>query len=285
MAEITAADVKKLRELTDAPMMACKKALVDADGDLEKAADLVRERTGAKMDARAAERTASEGAVFGHVADGVGALLQLSCETDFVAKGDRFRALGARLAQHVATSGTADVDALLASEVEGQTVQALLSEVQAVTGEKLEVAAVAHRTGSVETYLHTPTPGAPAKVGVLLALDTDADGEAVEQLKRDLTMHIAAMKPLVVREDEVDPALVEKEREFARKEAAEQGKPAEIVERIVDGKVKKVYTEWVLLNQPFVKDDKQTVAQVVEAAAKAAGGDITVSGFTRLQVG
>lgn len=285
MAEITAADVKKLRELTDAPMMACKKALVDADGDFEKAADLVRERTGAKMDARAAERTASEGAVFGHVADGVGALLQLSCETDFVAKGERFQDLGARLAEHVATTDPADADALLASDIDGQSVQALLSEVQAVTGEKLEVAAFTRRTGSVETYLHTPTPGAPAKVGVLVALDTDVDGEAVEKLKRDLTMHIAAMKPLVVREDEVDGALLDKEREFARKEAEEQGKPAEIIERIVDGKVKKVYTEWVLLNQPFVKDDKQSVAQVVDAAGTSAGGEITVSGFTRLQVG
>jgi len=285
VAEITAADVKKLRELTDAPMMACKKALVDADGDFEKAADLVRERTGAKMDARAAERTASEGAVFGHVADGVGALLQLSCETDFVAKGERFQDLGARLAEHVATTDPADADALLASDIDGQSVQALLSEVQAVTGEKLEVAAFTRRTGSVETYLHTPTPGAPAKVGVLVALDTDVDGEAVEKLKRDLTMHIAAMKPLVVREDEVDGALLDKEREFARKEAEEQGKPAEIIERIVDGKVKKVYTEWVLLNQPFVKDDKQSVAQVVDAAGTSAGGEITVSGFTRLQVG
>ena len=285
MAEITAADVKKLRELTDAPMMACKKALVDAGGDFEKAADLVRERTGAKMDARAAERTASEGAVFGHVADGVGALLQLSCETDFVAKGERFQDLGARLAEHVATTDPADADALLASDIDGQSVQALLSEVQAVTGEKLEVAAFTRRTGSVETYLHTPTPGAPAKVGVLVALDTDVDGEAVEKLKRDLTMHIAAMKPLVVREDEVDGALLDKEREFARKEAEEQGKPAEIIERIVDGKVKKVYTEWVLLNQPFVKDDKQSVAQVVDAAGTSAGGEITVSGFTRLQVG
>ena len=280
MADITAADVKKLRELTDAPMMACKKALVDADGDFEKAADLVRERTGAKMDARAQERTADEGAIFGHTADGVGALVQLSCETDFVAKGDRFQELGAQLAAHVAATGPADVDALLASDLDGKTVADLVSEVQAVTGEKLEVAALARYEGSVHTYLHTPTPGAPAKVGVLLNLDVDADADEVDALARGLTMHIAAMKPLVVSEDQVDAAMVAKEQEFARKEALEEGKPEHIVDRIVEGKVKKVYSEIVLLNQPYVLDDKQTVRAAVEAV-----DGVAVAGFTRLQVG
>lgn len=274
MADITAADVKRLRELTDAPMMACKKALVDADGDLEKAADLVRERTGAKMDARAAERTAAEGAVFAHVADGVGALVQLSCETDFVAKGDRFQDLGATLAEHVVTAAPADVDALLSSEVDGTTVAQLLTDTQAVTGEKLEVATFARHEGVVETYLHVPTPGAPAKVGVIVRFD----GEVDESLARGVAMHVAAMKPLVVREDEVDPALLAKERDFARKEALEQGKPENIVERIVDGKVKKVYSEWVLTNQTYVLDDSMTVGKAVGNAGAE------VEAFTRLQV-
>ncbi len=280
MADITAADVKKLRELTDAPMMACKKALVDADGDFEKAADLVRERTGAKMDARAQERTADEGAIFGHTADGVGVLVQISCETDFVAKGDRFQQLGTQLAEHVAATSPADVAALLDSELGGKKVADVISEVQAVTGEKLEVADFVRFEGDVHTYLHTPTPGAPAKVGVLLNLDVDGDADEVGALARGLTMHIAAMKPIVVSEDQVDEAMVAKEQEFARKEALEEGKPEHIVDKIVEGKVKKVYSEIVLLNQPYVLNDKQTVREAVEAV-----DGVAVADFRRMQVG
>ena len=200
---ITAADVKKLRELTNAPMMACKKALVDADGDFDKAAELVRERTGAKMDARAAERTASE--------------------------------------------------------------------------------------GLIHTYLHTPTPGMPPKVGVMLQLSCETDfvakNDAVQKLAKDLAMHIAASKPLVVREDQVDEAMLDKERDFARKEALDQGKPEEIVERIVEGKVKKVYEEWVLLNQPFVLDGDKTVAQAISEVQAIVGEKLEVARFARFEVG
>jgi elongation factor Ts len=200
---VTAADVKKLRELTDAPMMACKKALDDADGDLQKAAELVRERTGAKMDARAAERTAAE--------------------------------------------------------------------------------------GLVHTYLHTPSPGMPAKVGVMLQLSCETDfvakAEQVQKLAKDLSMHIAAAKPLVVSEDQVDEDLLAKEREFARKEAVEQGKPDNIVERIVEGKVKKVFEDYVLLNQPFVIDPDKTVAQVISEVQAVVGEKLEVARFARFQVG
>ncbi len=200
---VSAADVKKLRELTDAPMMACKKALEDADGDLEKAADLVRERTGAKMQARAADRSASEGIVF--------------------------------------------------------------------------------------SYLHAPTPGSPPRVGVLLQLNCETDfvgkNDKFQDLARQLAMHIAAAKPLVVSEDDVDPALVEKEKDFARKEALEQGKPEDIVERIVDGKVKKFYSESVLLNQPFVMDDSKTVADVITDVQGVLGEKVEVARFARFEVG
>ncbi len=200
---ITAADVKKLRELTNAPMMACKKALVDADGDLDKAAELVRERTGAKMDARAADRTAGE--------------------------------------------------------------------------------------GLVHTYLHAPTPGMPAKVGVLLQLSCETDfvakAEAVQKLAKDLAMHIAAAKPLVVSEDQVDEGLLDKEREFARKEAVEQGKPDHIIEKIVEGKVKKVYEDYVLLNQPYVLDGEMTVAQAISAVQATVGEKLEVARFARFEVG
>jgi elongation factor Ts len=200
---ISAADVKKLRELTDAPMMACKNALVDADGDLDKAAELVREHTGAKMDARAADRTASE--------------------------------------------------------------------------------------GLVHSYLHAPTPGMPAKVGVLLqvACETDfvAKSESVQKLAKDLAMHIAAAKPMVVSEDQVDQALLDKEREFARKQAIDEGKPEHIIDKIVEGKVRKVYEDWVLLNQPFVIDPDRTVAQVISEVQATVGEKLEVARFSRFEVG
>jgi len=197
------ADVKKLRELTDAPMMACKQALEDAQGDLEKAADLVRERTGAKMDARAGERTAADGVV--------------------------------------------------------------------------------------HSYLHVPTPGIPAKVGVLIQLHCETDfvakTEGFQALANDLCLHIAAMKPIAVSEDDVDPAFIDKEKQFARKEAEEQGKPADLIERIVDGKVKKVYSELTLLNQKYVKDDSKTVAQYISEIQAKMGEKIEVARFVRFQVG
>jgi elongation factor Ts len=200
---ITAEDVKRLRELTNAPMMACKSALVDADGDMEKAAELVRERTGAKMDARVAERTASE--------------------------------------------------------------------------------------GMVTSYLHQPSPGSPARVGVLLQLSSETDfvakSEPFQALAKQLCMHIAASKPLFVRAEDVDPGMLEKEREFSRKEALEQGKPAEMVDRIVEGKVKKVLADWVLLDQPFVVDPDRTVAQAISDVQGVLGEKIEVARFARYEVG
>lgn len=275
MADITAAMVKKLRELTDAPMMACKKALVDADGDLDKAADLVRERTGAKMDARAAERVAGEGAVFGTVVDGTGALLQLACETDFVAKGDRFQALGAALAAHVVSTAPADVEALLASEMDGKPVSETLSEVQAVTGEKLVVSAVERYEGSPTTYLHVPMPGAPAKIGVIVNFAGDVD----DDLARGICQHIAFSNPMVLTSDQVDEGLLQKEKDFATKELLEQGKPEAMIENILKGKVKKLYSEWVLNDQPYILDDKKTVGQVVTEAGTS------ITAFRRMQVG
>lgn len=200
---ISAAEVKRLRELTSAPMMACKQALVDADGDMNRAAELVRERTGAKMDARAQDRTASEGLVF--------------------------------------------------------------------------------------TYMHVPTPGMPAKVGVMVQLSCETDfvakAEAVQTLAKNLALHIAAAKPLVVRVDEVDKVLLEKEREFARKEALEQGKPEAIIEKIVEGKVKKVYEDWVLLNQPFVMDPDRTVQDIITEIQGLVGEKLEVARFARFAVG
>ncbi len=275
MATVTAADVKKLRQLTDAPMMACKKALDDAEGDFDKAADLVRERTGAKMDARATERTAAEGAVFAATNDGAGILVQIACETDFVAKGDNFQTFGNAVAQVALEAAPADVDAILASPLEGKTVAEVLSETQAKMGEKLEVAAFSRFEGNVETYLHIPSPGAPAKIGVIVAFDGDVSPE----LAKGICQHIAFSKPLVLTSDQVDTAMLEKEKDFARKELLEEGKPEEMIEKILVGKVNKLYSEWVLNDQPYILDDKQKVGKVMAAAG------VTITGFKRLQVG
>jgi len=201
--EFTAADVKKLRDATGAGMMDCKRALTDADGDLSKAADLVRERTGAKMQSRVGERTASE--------------------------------------------------------------------------------------GIVHAYLHAPQPGLPPKTGVLVELNCETDfvakGDAFRALANDVALHIAAMRPMVVSEDQVDAELVAKEREFAEKQARDEGKPDHIIDKIVDGRVKSFFKEQVLLNQPFVKDDKRTVGDLLSEFQRTSGEKIEVGRFARFRVG
>ncbi len=203
MPDFTAADVKRLRDATGAGMMDCKRALVDADGDLDKAAQLVRERTGAKMEGRVGERTAAE--------------------------------------------------------------------------------------GLVHAYLHAPTPGLPPKVGVLLELNCETDfvakGEGFRQLANDVALHIAAMRPLVISEAEVDPDAIAAERSFAEKLARDEGKPEHIIERIVEGKVKAFYADKVLLNQPFVKDDKRTVADLLNEFQRTSGEKTVVGRFVRYHVG
>ncbi|MGH3665260.1 MAG: translation elongation factor Ts [Egibacteraceae bacterium] len=203
MPDFTAADVKRLRDATGAGMMDCKKALADADGDLDRAAELVRERTGARMDSRVGERTAAE--------------------------------------------------------------------------------------GLVHAYLHTPTPGLPPKVGVLVELNCETDfvakGDGFRQLANDVALHIAAMDPVVVAAADVDEATLATERTFAEKQARDQGKPDHVVERIVEGKVKAFYADRVLLNQPFVKDDKHTVGELVAEFQRTSGEKIAIGRFVRYQVG
>jgi elongation factor Ts len=203
MSEITAADVKRLREATGAGMMDCKRALVDADGDFDRAAELVRERTGAKMGDRVGDRTARE--------------------------------------------------------------------------------------GIVHAYLHAPTPGLPPKVGVMIELNCETDfvakGDAFRQLANDIAMHVAAMRPAVVSEDEVDAEQLVAEREFAEKQARDEGKPDHIIDKIVEGKVNAFYKERVLLNQPYVRDDKRTVRQLLEEFQRTSGEKIEISRMARFEVG
>jgi elongation factor Ts len=258
MAEITAGMVKELRERTDAPMMECKRALTEAAGDLAKAEEILRVKLGNKA-SKAASRVTAEGIVGVHLsADGrTAAMVELNCETDFVAKNDDFQGFAKALAALVAQGAPADVDALSAMPFEGVTVEERRKTLIGKIGENIAVrrfVRIAGR-GKVASYVH-----GGSRIGVLV----DVEG-GDEQLARDLAMQIAASKPVALDRSGVPDALIDKERSIASLKAAESGKPAEIVARMVEGTVQKYLKEVTLLGQPFVKDDKQTVEQLLKA--------------------
>jgi elongation factor Ts len=256
MAAITASMVAELRAKTDAPMMDCKKALTEADGDMARAEELLRVKLGNKA-SKAASRVTAEGIVTAHVEGGVGALVELNCETDFVAKNDDFLAFGKTIAEIVAKNNPADVAALSALPLESSTVDAVRLALVGKIGENLSIRRFVRfeTSNKLASYLHG------TRIGVLVEFSgTD------EQVGRDVAMHVAAMKPVSLSSDEVPADLIAKERSIAEQKAAESGKPAEIVAKMVDGSVQKYLKEVSLLNQPFVKNDKQTIEQMLKAA-------------------
>ncbi len=275
MANYTAADIKALREQTGAGMLDVKKALDEADGDRAAAAELLRVK-GLKGITKREGRSASNGLVAAYAGEGVGTLVEVNCETDFVAKGERFIALADRVLEQAVASEAGDAETLLASEIEpGKTVQALLDEANATIGEKIEVRRVARLQGDVVTsYLHKTSPDLPAQIGVLVAAD---GGDAA--VVRDVAMHIAAFSPSVLSREEIPAETVENERRVAEATAREEGKPEAALPRIVEGRVNGYFKENVLLEQPFAKDAKKTVAKVLEEAGAKA------SGFARFRVG
>ncbi|MDF3045318.1 MAG: hypothetical protein K0R30_1546 [Ornithinibacter sp.] len=275
MANYTAADIKALREKTAAGMMDVKKALDEADGDMGRAEELLRVK-GLKGVTKREGRTASNGLVTARAAGGEGTLVEVLCETDFVAKGERFLALADQvLTQAVATRAT-DADALLTSTLgDGRSVQELLDEANATIGEKIEVKRVARLEGEhVVSYLHRTSPDLPAQIGVLVAT---AGGD--EQVARDVAMHVAAFSPTVLTREEIDGATVDHERRVAEATAKEEGKPEAALPRIVEGRVNGYFKENVLLEQPFAKEPKKTVAKVLEESGAKA------TGFVRYRVG
>ncbi|GAA5025029.1 translation elongation factor Ts [Terrabacter aeriphilus] len=275
MANYTAADIKALREQTGAGMMDVKKALDEADGDRAKAVEVLRVK-GLKGVTKREGRSASNGLVTAQAGDGVGTLVEVNCETDFVAKGEKFIALADQvLAQAVASAAT-DADSLLASTLEdGKSVKELLDEANATIGEKIEVRRVARLEGDkVVSYLHKTSPDLPAQIGVLVALE---GGD--ETVGRDVAMHIAAFSPTVLTRDEVAAETVENERRVAEATAKEEGKPEAALSRIVEGRVNGYFKENVLLEQPFAKEPKKTVAKVLEE------GGATATSFARFRVG
>lgn len=256
MAAITASMVAELRAKTDAPMMECKKALTEADGDLERAEELLRVKLGNKA-SKAASRVTAEGIVTSHIEGGVGALVELNCETDFVAKNEDFLAFGKTVAEIVAKTNPADVAALGARPLESSTVDAVRLALVGKIGENVSIRRfVRFESGNkLASYLHG------TRIGVLVEF-----AGADEQVGKDVAMHIAAMKPVSLSSEEVPADLIAKERSIAEQKAAESGKPAEIVAKMVDGSVQKYLKEVSLLNQPFVKNDKQTIEQMLKAA-------------------
>ena len=271
MAEITASMVKELRERTDAPMMDCKKALNEAGGDMAKAEEILRVRFGAKA-AKSAGRVAAEGIVGIHITpDGkTGAIIEVNCETDFVAKNDDFKVLVTNLAEMVVTQNPADVAALSAMKIGDKTVEEVRTELVGRIGENMSIRRFVRvaAQGRLASYVH-----GGAKIGVLV----DVTGD--EALAKDIAMHIAASKPKALDASGVPQDLLEAERRVAAQKAAESGKPANIVEKMVEGAVQKYLKEVTLLSQPFVKDDKLTVDQLL----KSQGAQ--VHGFTLYVVG
>jgi len=258
MAEITAGMVKELREKTDAPMMECKKALAEADGDMAKAEEILRVRLGNKA-SKAASRVAAEGIVGIHLAaDGkLGALVEVNCETDFVAKNEDFLAFARNLAELVAKNAPADVNALSALTIDGTPVEELRKTLVGRIGENMSIRRFERMAakGKLTSYVH-----GGSKIGVVVDV---VGGD--EMLAKDLAMHIAASKPVALDKGEVSAELIQREREIAQQKAAESGKPANIVEKMVEGSVQKYLKEVTLLGQPFVKDDKLTIEQLLKS--------------------
>lgn len=269
MAVITAAMVGELRALTDAPMMECKKALTEADGDPVKAEEILRVKLGSKA-SKAASRVTAEGVVASYVSGNVGALVEVNCETDFVTKNDEFLALANACAKLIAEKNPADVAALAALPLDGKTVEEQRAALIGRIGENMSIRRFQRfeTTGKLAAYLHG------TRIGVMVDFDS-----ADEQVGKDVAMHIAAMKPVALSSDNVPAELIAKERSVAELKAAESGKPAEIVTKMVEGSVQKYLKEVSLLNQSFVKNDKQTVEQMLKDTKS------TVKAFTMYVVG
>ena len=277
MANYTAADVKKLRELTGAGMMDCKKALDEAEGNVDKAVEILRVK-GQKGVAKRESRTASNGAVVARIAadDTSGVLVELKCETDFVAKGEKFLAAADAIAAHVAASAPADTAALLASEIEpGKTVQAYVDEANANLGEKIVLDRFAQFSGGyVASYLHRTSPDLPPQVGVLVELDKEN-----AEIAKDVAQHIAAFAPKFLSREDIPAETVENERRIAEETAREEGKPEQALTKIVEGRVTGFFKENSLLDQPFAKDNKKSVQKVLDEAG------VTLKHFARFRVG
>ena len=287
MAEITAASVKELRERTSAGMMDCKKALAETNGDMEAAIDWLRAK-GLSAAAKKAGRTASEGLVGVTVEGNRGAVVEVNSETDFVAKNDVFQDFVRNVAKLALATGS-DVEALAtAAYPGGGSVQEKLTENIATIGENqsLRRAAVLEvGNGVVFPYVHNQVAPGLGKIGVLVALESDASADVLNDVAKKIAWHVAAANPLALNAEDLDADLIERERSIAMEKAKESGKPQNIVEKMVEGGLAKFRKENALTSQLFVMDGKTPVSEVVASAAKDAGSPITLKSFVRFQLG
>ena len=281
----TAKDVQALREKTGCGMMDCKKALVETNGDMDAAVDYLREK-GLASQAKKADRIAAEGTVCAYTKDGVGVLVELNSETDFVANGDGFKALAAEVAQVVAEQNPADLDALLACEKDGMTVEAKVQELFLAIRENIKVRRFERVEGKVVTYVH-----AGGKIGVLVNFDTtlDADNAEFITMAKNVAMQIAAMNPSYLDEASVPAEVLDKEKEILIAQMKEDpkmaNKPEAVLGKIVEGKIGKYYKENCLVEQQFVMDGDITVGKYIENTAKALGADVKLTSFIRFEKG
>ena len=275
---ITAAQVKELREKTGAGMMDAKKALTETDGDMEAAVDLLRVKGLAKAEKKAG-RTAAEGLVAVSVTDGAGVLVEVNSETDFVARNPEFQEMARGIAE--AALGVDDLHALKAAAMGGKTVDEVVKDKIATIGENMSVRRMARLTGdTVASYVHNQVAEGMGKIGVLVSL-SGGDRAAAAQIGRQVAMHVAATSPASLDVDDLDPALVEREKQVLSEQAKESGKPDAVIEKMIAGRLNKFYQEVCLLRQGFVINPDTTVGQAVTAA----GADLKVTGFIRFAVG
>lgn len=277
MSAISAQDVNKLRQMTGAGMMDCKKALTEADGDFEKAIEILRKK-GQKVSASRSDRDAKEGSVFIKVSDDKkeAVLIALNCETDFVAKNEEFQALGKLIVDTAYANKPADRDILLTLKAGDLTLNDKIVELVGKIGEKIEVSEYVHMRGeTVVAYVH-----AGSKLGVLVSLK-GVNGKDVVDAGKDVGMQIAAMNPVGIDEKSVDKTIIEKELEIAKAQILAEGKPENMVEKIAQGKLQRFFKDNTLLHQPFVKDNSKTVGQYLDGITKG----LTVAEFKRVTIG
>jgi elongation factor Ts len=287
MAEITAALVKELREVSGAGMMDCKRALVENGGDLEKSVDWLRKK-GLAAAAKKAGRVAADGLV-GIVAEGTeGALVEVNCETDFVARNEQFQGFVAAVAKLALKAS--DIEALKAMQVPGEslTVAEKLTQLVATIGENMQLRRMAKLSvskGVVAAYMHNAVVPGLGKIGVLVGLESAGDPAKLAPLGKQVAMHVAASNPQALTIESVDPAMLERERAVLAEQAKASGKPAEIIAKMVEGRLRKYYEEVVLLEQVYVHDQDVRVKQVVEKTGKEIGAPVKIAGFVRFALG
>lgn len=283
---ISASAVKELREKSGAGMMDCKKALTECDGNMEEAVDWLRKK-GLAAAAKKSGRTAAEGLVAVAIAGGKGAIIELNSETDFVARNEQFQQLAATIAK-VASESANDLEGLKAADFPGtgRSVVDEVTEAVGTIGENLQLRRASFLEGDVLVpYVHNAAAEGLGKIGVLVALKTSGDKDKTAALGKKIAMHVAAAKPESLNVDDLDPALVERERQVLTDQAKESGKPDNVIEKMIEGRIRKFYAEVVLLEQAFVIDGKTPVKQAIADEAKDIGGDVEVTGYVRLTLG